>query len=305
MSQNLNVKGVPVALINFPYVKVLRPHQWLKNILIFVPILTAHRFGFDHVWNSLLAFIAFSVLASGVYVINDLVDIEADRAHPRKRYRPFASGALAATQGIWIAGGLIAVAFSIALYVGLPLAAILLCYFLISTAYSMYLKRKLVIDICVLAGLYTVRIVAGGVVAGVPLSEWLLAFSIFFFLSLAAVKRQSELVDGVASGEVKAHGRGYHINDLPIISNMALSAGYVSVLIMALYINSPEVVTLYKRPHAIWGVCPVLLYWTTRMVFVTHRGAMHDDPIVYALKDRVSYYCLALISFFLVGAILP
>jgi 4-hydroxybenzoate polyprenyltransferase len=293
-----------MTLLKNPYVKALRPHQWLKNLLIFVPIVTAHRFGIGYLWNSALAFVAFSLLASSVYVVNDLLDIESDRAHPRKRSRPFASGALTTRQGVWIAFGLLAVSLSIAFNIGGMFAAVLLFYFLTSTAYSAYLKRKLVIDICVLAGLYTIRIVAGGVATGVPLSVWLLAFSIFFFLSLAAVKRQAELVDGVSSGEVKAQGRGYHVDDLPIISNMALSAGYVAVLIMALYINSPEVAPLYNRPYAIWGVCLVLLFWISRMVMVTHRGAMHDDPIIYALKDRVSYYCLAFIAAFLIVGVL-
>lgn len=294
-----------MTVLKNPYVRALRPHQWLKNLLIFVPIVTAHKFGAAYISLSVLAFIAFSLLASSVYVVNDLLDIETDRAHPRKRNRPFASGALTTTQGVWIAVVLITASLSVASYVGIPFIAVLLLYLLTSSAYSAYLKKKMIIDICVLAGLYTIRIVAGGVATGVPLSVWLLAFSIFFFLSLAAVKRQAELVDGVASGEVKAQGRGYHVDDLPIIGNMALSAGYVSVLILALYINSPEVAPLYKRPYAIWGVCLVLLYWISRMVMVTHRGAMHDDPIVYALKDRISYYCLAFIAVFLIVGVLP
>jgi 4-hydroxybenzoate polyprenyltransferase len=288
-----------------PYIRSLRPHQWLKNLLIFVPILAAHKLGALYIVQSILAFVSFSLLASGVYIVNDLLDIQSDRAHPRKRNRPFASGSLSPKQGPLLVGILFAISFCIALHVGSLFALALVVYLLLSTAYSVFLKKKIIIDICVLAVLYTIRIIAGGLAVNVPLSIWLLAFSIFFFLSLASVKRQGELVDGIALGEVNAHGRGYRTDDLPIISNMALSAGYVSILILALYINSPEVIVLYKRPLAIWGVCLVLLYWNSRIVMVTHRGAMHDDPIVYALKDRVSYYCLALVSLFLLAGILP
>lgn len=293
-----------MSLLRNPYVRALRPHQWLKNLLIFVPSLTAHKFGFGSLLPTALAFGAFSLTASGVYVINDLLDIQSDQAHPRKRDRPFASGALNSNQGLVIAGFLLISALTMGMCVGLPFSIVLGAYLLTSTAYSFLFKKKLVIDICILAGLYTMRIMAGGVATNISLSVWLLAFSIFFFLSLAAVKRQAELVDGVASGEVKAQGRGYHIDDLPIVSNMALSAGYVSVLIMALYINSPEVMSLYKRPYAIWGVCLVLLYWISRIIMVTHRGAMHDDPIVYALNDRISYLCLAFIAVFLIAGVL-
>jgi 4-hydroxybenzoate polyprenyltransferase len=208
-------------------------------------------------------------------------------------------------QGILIAVGLIVGSLVIGLNLGLPFVFILILYFLVSTAYSTFLKKKLVIDICILAGLYTVRLVAGGVAANVSLSVWLLAFSMFFFLSLATVKRQAELVNGFSLGKVKAEGRGYHIDDLPIISSMALSAAYVSILIMAMYINSPEVIVLYKRPFAIWGVCLVLLYWTSRLVMVTNRGLMNEDPIIYALKDQISYYCLAIIAMSLIAGAMP
>lgn len=289
---------------NNPYISALRPHQWLKNLLVFVPVLTAHKFGIDYLLSSFLAFFAFSLMASGVYVVNDLTDIEADRAHPRKRLRPFASGAISAQAGQTMASGLFLISLGIAVYVNIYCAAVLFLYLIIAVAYSLFLKKRPVIDICCLAGLYTIRIVAGGAATAIPLSVWLLAFSVFFFLSLAAVKRQAELVDSAANGTLKAPGRGYHVDDLPIISNMALTAGYVSVLIMALYIQSPEITALYNRPYAIWGICLVLLYWCSRIVMITHRGGMHDDPIVFAMKDRISYFCLALIAaFFIAGVI--
>lgn len=182
---------------------------------------------------------------------------------------------------------------------------VMLGYYAATTTYSLYLKRKIIVDICTLAGLYTVRIVAGGIATGIPLSVWLLAFSIFFFFSLAAVKRQAELVGGVARGELKASGRGYHVDDLPIVAQMAIASGYVSVLVMALYLNSPAVRDLYSTPEAFWGICLVLLYWISRMVMVTHRGGMHDDPIVYAVKDRISLICFVLVAGFAIwGAVL-
>lgn len=182
---------------------------------------------------------------------------------------------------------------------------VMMGYYLLTTAYSLHLKRRIVIDICVLAGLYTARIVAGGVATQLFPSFWLLAFSIFFFLSLAAVKRQAELVDNAAYGKRTATGRGYHVEDLPIISMIAIGAGYASVLVMALYVNSPTVIDLYNQPQALWGVCIALLYWITRTVMIAHRGNMHDDPVIYAAKDRISQICfLIVLSFMVAGAVL-
>lgn len=283
-----------------PYLKALRPHQWLKNALVFLPMLAAHQFDAATLMISVLAFLCFSLVASSVYVLNDLLDLEADRAHPRKKSRPFASGQVPIAQGGWIAGGLLVAGLGLAATMGPGFLVVMLAYYLLTTAYSLNLKRRAVIDICVLAGLYTARIVAGGVATGIPLSVWLLAFSIFFFLSLAAVKRQAELTDSAERGALKASGRGYHVDDLPIISMIALAAGYVSVLVMTLYVNSPEVVKLYTHPEALWGVCAVLLYWITRTVMVAHRGQMHDDPVVYAARDRISIACAIMIAGFAV-----
>lgn len=288
-----------------PYVKALRPHQWLKNILVFLPMLAAHQLDGKTFLYSLTAFVAFSLVASSVYVLNDLLDLGADRAHPRKRLRPFASGSIPIAHGSWMALGLVLVGAPISALLGWQFLLVMLGYYVLTTVYSLHLKRRILIDICVLAGLYTVRIVAGGVATGIPLSVWLLAFSIFFFFSLAAVKRQAELVDMAERGQLGACGRGYHVNDLPIMSMIALASGYVSVLVMALYVNSPAVLDLYPQPAALWGICCVLLYWVTRMVMVTHRGAMHDDPVIYAAKDRISQLCFLLIlGFALAGAVL-
>lgn len=287
------------------YLKATRPHQWMKNILIFLPMLAAHQIDGPSFWASLLAFVAFSLVASSVYVLNDLLDLNADRAHPRKRLRPFAAGSIPIASGTWMAASLFAVGILIASFLGPAFFGVVIGYYGLTTGYSLYLKRRIVIDICVLAGLYTVRIVAGGAATGIPLSVWLLAFSIFFFLSLAAVKRQTELVDNIGQGKLEASGRGYHVDDLPIISMISISAGYVAVLVMALYVNSPAVMELYGHPEALWGVCAVLLYWITRTVMLAHRGEMHDDPVVYAAKDRLSQICFIIIlGFVATGAIL-
>lgn len=287
-----------------PYLRALRPHQWVKNALVFVPMLAAHRLDGATLLQSALAFVAFCLVASGVYVVNDLLDLAADRAHPRKRHRPFASGAIPLAQGTWMAAGLLLGGLASGAALGWPFTTVMLLYVAATTAYSIHLKRRVLVDIALLAGLYTIRLLAGGAATGIPLSVWLLAFSIFLFFSLAAVKRQAELVDSSRSGKLGASGRGYRVEDLPILSMMAVAAGYVSVLVLALYINSPAVARLYASPPALWGICGLLLYWVSRMVLVTHRGEMHDDPIVYAARDPVSRACFVLILAFVLGGAL-
>ena len=287
------------------YMKALRPHQWLKNALIFLPMLAAHQLEAATFVSSLLAFVAFSLVCSSVYVINDLLDLNADREHPRKRFRPFASGMAPVENGGKLALALLLSGILIASVLGWAFLLALGSYYVATTTYSLALKRKIVLDICVLAGLYTMRIIAGGVASGIELSVWLLAFSLFFFLSLAAVKRQAELVDMAERGKRSAKGRGYQVSDLPIISIIGIAAGYISVLVMALYVNSPAVQKLYAVPYALWGICCVLLYWLTRIIVITHRGGMLDDPVVFATKDRISQICLlVMLGFAVTGAML-
>jgi len=286
-----------------PLLRALRPHQWLKNILVFVPILAAHRYDVMTLSLGLLAFAAFSLVASGVYLLNDLLDLGPDRAHPRKRLRPFASGALPVAMGTWLAPTFILAGLCLSIPLGLPFVTLMGCYFVLTTAYSLHLKRQIVIDICVLAGLYTLRILAGGVATGITLSVWLFAFAIFFFFALAAVKRQAELVDLAQRGKLAVVGRGYHVDDLPIISMISLGAGFVSVLVFALYLNSPDVRELYSQPATLWGVFVIQLYWITRVVLITHRGQMHDDPVIYAVKDRTSRVCLLAAFGFILGGV--
>ncbi|SHN49863.1 UbiA family prenyltransferase [Erythrobacter sanguineus] len=297
-------RSARVALSFGAVLRLLRPHQWLKNALVFVPMLAAHQLTPGPLWQAVLAFIAFSLIASGTYVLNDLMDLNADRAHPRKRNRPLASGAVSVAQGTLLMPLLVLAGIGTALLSGPALLGTLLLYTAVTSAYSFKLKRLVVIDICTLAVLYTLRILAGSAATGVPSSMWLLAFSTFFFFSLAAVKRQAELVDGIAAGKVKAHGRGYHVDDLGIVSNIAVSAGMVSVLVLALYANSDPVQMLYRTPEMLWGVCLVLLFWNSRIAILTQRGQMHDDPLVFAARDRVSLACGAIVgALALAGAI--
>ncbi len=275
-----------------PYLKAIRPHQWLKNLLVFVPMMTAQIFNMPALLAALLAFIAFSLVASSIYVINDLLDLSADRAHPRKRSRPFASGAVPLQHGLWLFVLLLASGLAAAVAVGrIEFLLMLLAYIALTFAYSITLKRRLIVDILTLAMLYTLRIAAGAAAIGTIPSVWLMAFSIFLFLSLAAVKRQAELVDSMRIGKERASGRAYLVTDLPLVSMIGISAGYVSVLVLALYLESPLVRKLYSAPQLLWPVLLVMLYWVSRMVMIAHRGRMHDDPIVFAFRDKVSRGC--------------
>ncbi|MEE4187050.1 MAG: UbiA family prenyltransferase [Roseobacter sp.] len=288
-----------------PYIKALRPHQWMKNVLVFLPMLTAQQLTGATFLASLMAFVAFSLIASSVYVLNDLLDLKVDRAHPRKRFRPFAAGAIPIAHGTGMAAGMLGAGVIVALLLGGAFFLTMLIYYLATLAYSLNLKRRAVVDICVLAGLYTMRIIAGSVATGIDLSVWLLAFSIFFFFSMAAIKRQAELVDMADRGQLEASGRGYTVKDLEIISMMALAAGYVSVLVMALYVNSPVVVELYSTPAMLWGICFILLYWISRVAILTNRGQMNDDPVLFAVRDRNSQICAAAIfALAVIGAVM-
>lgn len=277
-----------------PYVQALRPHQWLKNLLVFVPMLAGHRIDGETFALSALAFVTFSLAASSLYLFNDLLDLRADRGHPRKWKRPVAAGLLPIAHASVMAVGAAVIGAGLSVIIGWQFLLIMAGYYTLSLAYSLFLKRHPVIDICVLAGLYTMRIIAGSVATNIDLTVWLLAFSLFLFFSLAALKRQAELVDMNKRGELSAAGRGYRVDDLPIVSDIAVSSGFLSVLVLALYINSPEVVELYSQPALLWGVCCVLLYWITRMVMVAHRGSMNDDPIIFAMNDRVSQVCIVM-----------
>lgn len=271
------------------WANVLRVHQWLKNLLLFVPLLAAHEFDNAEAWISLLlAFFAFSICASSVYVANDLLDLESDRRHPRKKRRPFAAGQVPVWAGALLAPLLLAFSLGLAIRVNAPFFAWLVVYFALTCAYSLTLKRLMLVDCLTLALLHTLRIVAGGAASDNTPSFWLLAFSIFLFLSLAFVKRYTEMDVQQHNGQAKIHGRGYHTADAPLIRAMGIVSGYLSALVLALYLNSEAVVKLYRAPGLIWGCVPVMLFWISWIWMRAHRGEMHDDPVVFAVKDRVS-----------------
>lgn len=284
-------------------VKALRPHQWFKNILLFVPAVLAHRFReWDVVVAVSLAFACFSLSASAVYVLNDLMDIEQDRLHRSKRRRPFASGALGPRTGYAMIIGLVVISVGTsALFLRTEFTAALGAYLALTTAYTLFLKRKLIVDVMTLAALFTHRVVAGGLAADVPVSFWLLAFSMFFFTGLAFVKRYAELVQ-LATDITRVPGRNYRVEDIDIIKSIGPACGFMAVLVFALYINSPEVRVLYQRPDFLWLICPVLLYWISRVWFLAARSELDDDPVVFALTDRISYATGAVTAACLVAA---
>jgi 4-hydroxybenzoate polyprenyltransferase len=270
-------------------IRALRPHQWAKNVLVLVPLFAAHRMGdLEAVVDAIAAMIAFCLCASSVYLLNDMLDLEADRAHARKSKRPFAAGDLSLSTGLVLAPALLAGAVLIAAFLPGKFQIWLAAYYVLTAAYSFALKRLLLVDAVALAGLYTLRIIAGAGAATVALSFWLLLFSVFLFLSLAFVKRYAELDSLRRQKRLQAVGRGYHVEDLAVLQTFGAAAGYMSVLVLALYINSPDIQPLYHRPKLIWTLCVLLLFWISRVWMTTHRGAMHDDPVVYALRDRVS-----------------
>jgi 4-hydroxybenzoate polyprenyltransferase len=274
--------------------KEMRVHQWVKNVLVFVPLLTAHRFDLPSIVAVCLAFLSFSLCASSVYLLNDMLDLDADRRHARKRNRPFASGLT-----------VLLLAASVGIGVLLPwrFGAVLAAYFVATLAYSFALKRMALIDVFALACLYTVRVIAGGAANGITLSYWLILFCVPIFLSLAMVKRYVELDAILRDGKVEAAGRGYITQDLSILRSFGTSSAYLAVLVLALYLNSPELKQLYRHPPALWAVFALTLYWVSRIWMFAFRGKMHDDPIVFAFKDRVSVGVIGLCGLCMLFAI--
>ena len=285
------------------YVKAARLHQWLKNVLIFVPALAAHRIGdMATLWSCLLAFLAFGLCASSVYVLNDLLDLPSDRKHERKRKRPFASGRLPVWQGALMVPLLLLCSAAIATTLHPDFQAVLALYLAVTLAYSVSLKNRPIFDVIVLACLYTLRVIAGAAAARIQPSFWLLAFSLFLFLSLALVKRYSELRIVLARSEHMAAGRGYDVTDLPLLAALGVSAGMAACLVLALYLNSPEVAQMYVTPYLLWAIVPLLLHWISRIWMKTHRGLMHDDPVVFAARDAQSLIIVALAALIMAAA---
>lgn len=289
--------------------KAMRLHQWTKNLLLLVPLLAAHHYqDVPSMSLALVAFLVFGLTASSVYVVNDLVDISADRRHGQKRKRPFAAGQLSLAIGWLLWPAMLVFAFGCA-WRWLPTAflEVLALYLATTMAYSFFLKRIAIVDVITLASLYTLRIIAGAAATGIAPSFWLLTFSMFLFLSLAFVKRYNELKSARQSDfQGMLFGRGYAASDLEIVSSMGVAAGNIAVLVLAFYIQDPHTAQLYRSPQVIWFACPLLLLWVSKTWLLAHRGQMLEDPIVFALKDSVSWLIAAcLILDFIVARVKP
>lgn len=288
------------------WLRALRPHQWLKNLLVLVPLLAAFRVGDGQaLLAALLAFASFSLAASSGYVLNDLLDLASDRRHPRKRERPFAAGSLSIRSGFAGAAALLLVSLAIAVSVGAAFAGWVVVYLAMTGAYSGFAKRIALVDVAMLAGLYTVRVLAGGAAIGVEVSFWLLAFSVFMFFSLALVKRCGELVAQSEREEQTGAGRGYRPGDLAVLQSIGIATSCAALVVLALYVQEPEVTRRYASPQILWLMVVGLLVWTGRLWLATARGTMHDDPLVYAMRDRASRWVLAaLLVLFAAAALL-
>ncbi len=275
--------------------KAMRPHQWVKNVLVFLPLIVSHSYTDPAMLLlALLAFVVFSLCASSVYLINDLVDIDADRVHPTKRHRPFAAGTLRPVTGVLAAAAMTLGAMLLAFGgMGLVFGLVLLAYMALTSAYSLWLKQYSTVDVVVLALLYTMRIVAGAAACMIVPSEWLLSFSLFFFLSLAYMKRYIELAR--VGHDRKLPSRNYQASDLTIVQTFGIANGALSLLTLAQYMASPQVQQLYAFPQALWLAVPLMMFWTYRTWMWASRGKVGDDPVVFAIKDRISQITVVLV----------
>jgi len=286
-----------------PALRVLRPHQWSKNLLVFVSLVAGHQFADPRLLAlTALCFVAFCLTASAGYAINDLADLRDDRAHPHKRRRPLAAGEVSVAGVALLACALLAAGLACAALVSRDVLLCVAGYLLATLAYTFWVKRKLALDIVFLAGLYTTRIIAGALVSGLPPSFWLLVFSMFVFLSLASLKRAIEIATRGGDSLAAYSARAYRDGDRETIAMLGIGSGLMAVLVLAFYINSREVTQLYTHPNVLWLVCPLFLYWVARIWLLAGRAQVHDDPIVFALKDSTSYVLLALVAAIAVAA---
>jgi 4-hydroxybenzoate polyprenyltransferase/phosphoserine phosphatase len=287
----------PVTLV-FPrphvswkqWFRAARVHQWVKNLLVFVPLFTSHRFAeFQSVLDTAVLFGAFSFCASVIYVINDLLDLTSDRNHATKSKRPFASGALSIPQGVALGIGMFAASVALASLLPVQSQVVLGFYFVLTSMYSIRLKQKLILDVLTLAALYTLRIIAGAVSTETKLSHWLIAFSLFFFLSLGICKRSSELMNLIKANRTGASGRFYETGDLEPLNICGICSGVLACLILLLYSTSAQATLMYSTPGLLLLLCPLLFYWLSRVWILTFRGRLNEDPILFAVHDRTSY----------------
>ncbi|MEL6372935.1 MAG: UbiA family prenyltransferase [Pseudomonadota bacterium] len=296
-----HAKGAPRRLT--PYVRALRPHQWFKNALIGVPLVMAHQALNPASMGAVaIAIIAFSLCASAVYIINDVIDLDDDRRHPRKRNRPFAARDLPLLHAPAMIAGLLITSFALALALPTAFIALLALYFAITLGYSLVFKRMLLVDVITLASLFTVRVLAGSAALAIPPSFWLLAFSVFLFFSLALVKRYTELANEVQVRRFFERDRGYRNEDRETLSQLGIASGMMAVLVLALYINSDVVSGLYPRPYLIWLLCPLMMYLIGRIWILARRSQLPDDPVFFVVTDWRSLVIMALGGALLVAA---
>jgi 4-hydroxybenzoate polyprenyltransferase/phosphoserine phosphatase len=272
------------------YAKAMRVHQWFKNLLIIVPTIAAHMLHASQWIVALVAFLSFSLCASSVYLLNDWFDLDHDRIHPLKRRRMLASGQIPISEGTILIPVLLAGSLILGLFLPKAFLLVLGVYYLLTFSYSLWFKNQLLVDVVILACLYGIRIVSGGTL-GIPLSDWLVVFSFFLFLSLAIIKRCAELINCSAEERGNPAGRGYLVGDTGTMMGMATASGYVAVLVLALYIQHPDVNQLYTHPKYLWAACVVFTYWISRVLLLTSRGQMNEDPVIFAMTDRVSWFC--------------
>ncbi len=268
--------------------RATRVHQWAKNVLIFVPLLLAHALHLRTFLQALAGFVCFSLCASSTYIVNDLLDIEADRRHPRKRRRPFAAGDLQGKTGVLLSGALLLLSFAVAALLPGKFLAYLLLYLVTTLSYSLYLKRIVLVDVVLLSGLYTLRLLAGAAATSILISPWLAGFSIFLFLSLAFVKRFSELQNIRAAGQVPSNGRGYLLSDTEQMRSFGTASAYASVVVFSLYISGRDVTGLYAHPQRMWLMTPIMILWISRVWLLASRGELDEDPVIFAVTDRMS-----------------
>jgi len=278
------------ASLPLSILRQLRVRQWAKNLLVFVPLILIHRLDDPELfWRCLLTFLAFSSMASASYIINDFKDLSSDRDHPIKRERPLVAGTLSRGIAVALIPVLIAVSLLLASLVSPTVTMVIAIYFGATLSYTIFAKQQVALDVVTLGLLYAIRLVAGGYAVEVPVSFWLIAFSMFLFLSLALVKRYSETLEYGNDDDSLIAGRGYMKSDLPLLSQIGISSGLISVLVLALYVNSEEVTVRYSSPELIWGLCPVATYWVCRIWTLATRGKLHDDPFLFATYDRPTY----------------
>jgi 4-hydroxybenzoate polyprenyltransferase len=292
------LKTTPNTLLS-----LFRWHQWSKNLLLFLPLLLSHLLTLEKIMMVVVGFVALSLVCSSIYILNDLHDIESDRAHPLKSKRPIPAGLIELQDAVSISILMFVIGILVAFGVSAHFLFWVGAYALIAVLYSLFLKRLALVDMFVLSGFYVIRVLAGGAAAAVPISPWMLSFSLFFFLSLGASKRFVELSNLKSMGVERARGRDYATSDRIPIGIFGVSAGYISIVIFTLYLSSLEIGTLYRSPERLWGMMPVLLYWISRLWLLAFRGSLHEDPVVFAFKDTTSYITLILCALFVVASL--